>query len=117
MLESQFSYQTSIEESVCLVFDTAKTATGFLSVKVSRFASSGFLLPGFVSVIIWICFYISFQAYRMTKEAIKMFKEGDFTPDAIKDLHISYETMFTQVPIVVKNSHLMNALMLEMQVS
>ena len=46
-----------------------------------------------------------------------MFKEGDFTPDAVKDLHISYETMFTQVPIVVKNSHLMNALMLEMQES
>ena len=54
---------------------------------------------------------------RMTKEAIKMFKEGDFTPDAVKDLHISYETMFTQVPIVIKNSHLMNALMLEMQES
>ena len=53
----------------------------------------------------------------MTKEAIKMFKEGDFTPDAVKDLHISYETMFTQVPIVIKNSHLMNALMLEMQES
>merc|ERR1712130_764058 len=52
-----------------------------------------------------------------TKEAIKMFKEGDFTPDAVKDLHISYETMFTQVPIVIKNSHLMNALMLEMQES
>merc|ERR1712119_34637 len=29
----------------------------------------------------------------------------------------SYETMFTQVPIVIKNSHLMNALMLEMQES
>jgi translation initiation factor 3 subunit H len=87
LLESQFSYQTSIEESVCLIFDTAKTNQGFLSVK----------------------------AYRMTKEAIKMFKEGDFTPDAVKDLHISYETMFTQVPIVIKNSHLMNALMLEMQ--
>jgi len=89
LLESQFSYQTSIDESVCLVFDTAKTSQGFLSVK----------------------------AYRMTKEAIKMFKEGDFTPDAVKDLHISYETMFTQVPIVIKNSHLMNALMLEMQES
>merc|ERR1712210_171022 len=35
----------------------------------------------------------------------------------VKDLHISYETMFTQVPIVIKNSHLMNALMLEMQES
>merc|ERR1712002_1214841 len=55
------------------------------------------------------------KAYRMTKEAIKMFKEGDFTPEAIKDLHISYESMFTPVPIVIKNSHLMNALLLEMQ--
>merc|ERR1712142_952996 len=87
LLESQFSYQTSIEESVCLIFDTAKTAQGFLSVK----------------------------AYRMTKEAIKMFKEGDFSPESIKDLHISYESMYTQVPIIIKNSHLMNALLLEMQ--
>merc|ERR1719436_481153 len=87
LLESQFSYQTSIEESVCLIFDTAKTAQGFLSVK----------------------------AYRMTKEAVKMFKDADFSPEAIKDLHISFETMFTQVPIVVKNSHLMNALLLDIQ--
>merc|ERR1712034_185826 len=47
--------------------------------------------------------------------AIKMFKEGDFSPESIKDLHISFETMFTQVPIIIKNSHLMNALLLEMQ--
>merc|ERR1712051_443390 len=51
---------------------------------------------------------------RMTKEAIKMFKEGDFTPDAVKDLHISYESLFTEVPIVIKNSHLVNALLLEL---
>merc|ERR1719402_1273332 len=62
LLESQFSYQTSIEELVCLIFDTAKTAQGFLSVK----------------------------AYRMTKEAIKMFKEGDFSPESIKDLHTAH---------------------------
>ena len=36
LLESQFSYQTSIDESVCLVFDTAKTSQGFLSVKAYR---------------------------------------------------------------------------------
>lgn len=86
LLESQFSYQTSIEESVCLIFDTAKTGQGFLSVK----------------------------AYRLTPEAIKMFKEGDFSPDAVKDLHVSYETLFTEVPIVIKNSHLVNALLLEL---
>merc|ERR1712172_403722 len=36
LLESQFSYQTSIDESVCLIFDTAKTAQGFLSLKAHR---------------------------------------------------------------------------------
>lgn len=87
LLESQFSYQTSIDESVCLIFDTAKTAQGFLSLK----------------------------AYRMTRDAVKMFKDNDFSPDSIKDLHISFETMFSQVPIVVKNSHLMNALLLDIQ--
>ena len=70
-----------------LVLDTAKTAQGFLSLK----------------------------AYRMTKDAVKMFKDNDFSPDSIKDLHISFETMFTQVPIVVRNSHLMNALLLDIQ--
>ena len=51
----------------------------------------------------------------MTRDAIKMFKENDFSPDSIKDLHISFETMLTQVPIVIKNSHLINALLLDMQ--
>ena len=51
----------------------------------------------------------------MTRDAVKMFKDNDFSPDSIKDLHISFETMFSQVPIVVKNSHLMNALLLDIQ--
>jgi len=85
LLESQFSYQTSIEESVCLIFDTAKTSKGFLSIK----------------------------AFRMTKDAIKMFQDGEFTPEIVKDLKISYQNMFTEVPIIIKNSHLMNALLLE----
>jgi len=87
LLESQFSYQTSIEESICLIFDTAKTAQGFISLK----------------------------AMRLTPDAIKMFKDGDFSPDTIKDLKMSYENMMTEVPITIKNSHLMNALLLEMQ--
>ncbi|XP_023346196.1 eukaryotic translation initiation factor 3 subunit H [Eurytemora carolleeae] len=87
LLESQFCYQTSIEESVCLIFDTAKTSKGFISLK----------------------------AFRLTPEAIKMFKEGDFSPEYVKDLKLSYETMMVEVPIVIKNSHLMNALLLELQ--
>ena len=51
----------------------------------------------------------------MTKDAVRMFKENDFSPDSIKDLKISFETMFTQVPIIIKNSHLMNSLLLEIE--
>merc|ERR1712228_485311 len=35
-LSHNFSYQTSIEESVCLIFDTAKTGQGFLNLKAYR---------------------------------------------------------------------------------
>jgi len=87
LLESQFSYQTSIEESICLVFDTSKTAQGFVSLK----------------------------AFRLTNEALKLVKEGDYTPDTVKDLNISFENLLTEVPVVIKNSHLMNALLLELQ--
>jgi len=87
LLESQFSYQTSIEESICLVFDTSKTAQGFVSLK----------------------------AFRLTNEALKLVKEGDYTPDTVKDLNIGFENLLTEVPVVIRNSHLMNALLLELE--
>jgi len=87
LLESQFSYQTSIDESICLVFDTSKTAQGFVSLK----------------------------AFRLTNDALKLVKDGDYTPDTVKDLNISYENLLTEVPVVIKNSHLMNAVLLELE--
>jgi len=86
LLESHYAYQTSIEESVCLIFDTSKTSKGFLSLK----------------------------AYRLTPEAIKLYKAGDFTPENICKLKVSHDTLFEEVPIVIKNSHLMNELLLEL---
>merc|ERR1719433_552434 len=86
LLESHFAYQTSIEESVGLIFDTAKNSKGFLSLK----------------------------AYRLTPEAIKLYKAAEFTPEFITKLKVSHDTLFEEVPIVVKNSHLMNELLLEL---
>jgi len=90
LLESQFSYQTSnssIEESICLVFDTAKTAQGFVSLK----------------------------AFLLTQDTLKLVKDGDYTAEAVKESGVSYENLLTEVPIVIKNSHLMNALLLELE--
>jgi len=86
LLESHFAYQTSIHESVCLIFDTGKTSKGFLSMK----------------------------AYRLTPMAIKLYKDGEFGAEAIKNAKVTHDSLFQEVPIVVKNSHLVNELLLEL---
>lgn len=87
LLESQHSYQTSIEESVVVVYDTQKSARGFLTLK----------------------------AYRLTPQAIQMCNEKDFTPDALRQLKIGYEKLFVEIPIHIKNSALSNIMMSELQ--
>lgn len=87
LLESQHSYQTSIEESVVVVYDTQKSARGFLTLK----------------------------AYRLTPQAIQMCNEKDFTPDALRQLKIGYEKLFVEIPIHIKNSTLSNIMMSELQ--
>ncbi|XP_030753815.1 eukaryotic translation initiation factor 3 subunit H [Sitophilus oryzae] len=86
LLESQFHYQTSIEESVVVIYDTQKSARGFLTLK----------------------------AYRLTPQAIDMYKEGDFTPEALLKLKVGFENLFTEVPFHVKNSPLTNIMMSEL---
>ncbi|XP_058451127.1 eukaryotic translation initiation factor 3 subunit H [Malaya genurostris] len=86
LLESQYHYQTSIEESVVVIYDTQKSKRGFLTLK----------------------------AYRLTPQAIAMYKEGEFTPEALRNLKVGYENLFLEVPIVIKNSALCNIMMSEL---
>merc|ERR1712168_483738 len=86
LLESQFSYQTSIEESVVLIYDPIKTARGFLSIK----------------------------AYRLTPEAISTVQERDYTPEQLKKMKLGYESIFQEIRVVIQNSHLVNTLMTEL---
>ena len=53
LLDSQFNYQHSIEESIVLVYDPLRTAKGQLSLK----------------------------ALRMTPKLMKMYEAQDFSPD------------------------------------
>eukprot|EP00064_Thunnus_orientalis_P013814 superscaffoldBa00002306_g13854 len=87
LLDSQFSYQHAIEESVVLIYDPIKTAQGSLSLK----------------------------AYRLTPKLMEICKEKDFTPEALKKASIGFEHMFEEVPIVIKNSHLISVLMWELE--
>ena len=42
-------------------------------------------------------------------------KEKDFSPEALKKASITFEHMFEEVPIVIKNSHLISVLMWELE--
>jgi len=86
LLESHFAYQTSIEESICLIFDTAKTRKGLLS----------------------------FKAFRLTPMALKLYKEGDMNAEKVADLKVSHDKLFEEVPISIRNSHLVNQLLLDL---
>ena len=46
--------------------------------------------------------------------AIQLYKDGDFSAEKIKDLKVTHDSLFTEVPIIVKNSHLVNELLLEL---
>ncbi|KAK6632131.1 hypothetical protein RUM44_007161 [Polyplax serrata] len=85
-LESQYHYQISIEESVVIIYDTQKSANGFLTLK----------------------------AYRLTPQAINMYKDSEFTPEALRNLKIGFENLFTEIPIEVRNSPLTNIMLSEL---
>jgi len=87
LLDSQYNYQNSIEESVVLVYDPMRTAKGHLSLK----------------------------ALRLTPKMMKLYGQGDFSPESVKGVGISFDTMFEEVPIVIKNSHLCNVLCCELE--
>lgn len=50
----------------------------------------------------------------MTPQAIELYKEGEFTPEALLKLKVGYESLFTEVPIFIKNSPLTNIMMSEL---
>ncbi|KAI5091712.1 eukaryotic translation initiation factor 3 subunit H-B [Silurus meridionalis] len=87
LLDSQFSYQHAIEESVVLIYDPIKTAQGSLSLK----------------------------AYRLTPKLMEICKEKDFSAECLKKASVGYDNMFEEVPIVIKNSHLISVLLWELE--
>uniref|UniRef100_A0A915I108 EIF3h C-terminal domain-containing protein n=1 Tax=Romanomermis culicivorax TaxID=13658 RepID=A0A915I108_ROMCU len=85
MVESMFDYQNDVEESVVFIYDPVKTSQGLLSIK----------------------------AYRLSAEAMKICY-NDFFPESVKKSKITYENLFEEVPITIKNSSLANICLTEM---
>eukprot|EP00051_Salpingoeca_urceolata_P026929 m.479323 g.479323 ORF g.479323 m.479323 type:complete len:336 (+) comp21402_c0_seq1:185-1192(+) len=82
----QFQHQSSIEESVVLIYDPVKTLNGSLS----------------------------FKAFRLTKKFMDLFRDQDFTPARIKKERFSFDGVFEEVPVVIRCSHLSRVLIDEL---
>ncbi|KAM7451921.1 Eukaryotic translation initiation factor3 subunit H [Porites harrisoni] len=88
LLDSQFSYQSSIEESVVLIYDPWKTSQGMLSLKV----------------------------FRLSNKMMAMYKEAEFNAEKLAKSGLSFEAMFEEIPLVIRNSSLVNTLLCEIEV-
>ncbi|XP_064484357.1 eukaryotic translation initiation factor 3 subunit H-like [Ornithodoros turicata] len=87
LLESQFGYQTNITESVVLIYDPVRTTRGFLSLR----------------------------AFRLTDSSMKLMADGEFGPENFKSSRCSFETIFEEIPVVIRNSHLANIMLCELE--
>ncbi|XP_046856886.1 eukaryotic translation initiation factor 3 subunit H-like [Xenia sp. Carnegie-2017] len=83
LLESQYSYQNSIAESVVLVYDPLKTSQGILS----------------------------FKALRLSQKMMHLFADKEFTPNSLTKAGMKHDEMFEEIPLVIKNSNLVNTLL------
>ena len=84
-LESQFTYQTSIEESVVLIYGILFNMSLIVLLSLHVFFSDPLKTRrGFLHL----------KAYRLTPQAIALYKENDFGADAIKNHHLSFENLY-----------------------
>jgi len=86
-IEDHFMYQSEIEDSIVLIYDPFKTQHGSLFLK----------------------------AYRLTPAMMDLQKKKDFSPEAIKELKLTHENFMEELPVIIKNSHLVNSLLCEIQ--
>jgi translation initiation factor 3 subunit H len=84
-VESVFDYQSTVDDSVVLVYDPIKTSQGMLTIK----------------------------AYRLSEKAMKLCYK-DFSSQSIKRSGLSYENLFEELPVSIKNSHLVNVALCEL---
>jgi translation initiation factor 3 subunit H len=88
LVEDMFEYQSTLEDAVVLIYDPVSTCQGSLALK----------------------------AYRLSKTAMELCYT-DLSPEAVKKAGLTYSNMFEELPVIIKNSHLINVLLAELAYS
>lgn len=90
VFEAQYAYQSAVEESVVLIYDPVRTSQGLLTLK----------------------------AYRLGPEIMTIVrKDGlEFSMESVRKAKMNVETLFQEIPIRIKNSYFVNAMLSELEV-
>ncbi|VDK47359.1 unnamed protein product [Anisakis simplex] len=89
LVDSLVDYQSSVQDGVVLIYDAVKTRQGQLSIR----------------------------AFRLSTKAYEMSLDNEWTPESVKQSGLSFENMFDELPVVIKNSHLVNVMLAELSLS
>ncbi|PIO70881.1 Mov34/MPN/PAD-1 family protein [Teladorsagia circumcincta] len=89
LVDSMFDYQSNGPDGVVIIYDPVKTRQGQLCLR----------------------------AYRLSVPALELCAKNDWSPDAVKAANLTYQTMFEELPIVIKSSHLVNVMMAELSLA
>uniref|UniRef100_A0AAF5RWV8 Eukaryotic translation initiation factor 3 subunit H n=1 Tax=Wuchereria bancrofti TaxID=6293 RepID=A0AAF5RWV8_WUCBA len=85
-IDSLIDYQASVPDGVVLIYDPVKTRQGQLNIR----------------------------AYRLSTKALEMSLDGDWSPESTRTTGLTYENMLEELPVVIKNSHLVNVMLAEL---
>eukprot|EP01102_Stenamoeba_stenopodia_P002380 TRINITY_DN121_c0_g1_i1.p1 TRINITY_DN121_c0_g1~~TRINITY_DN121_c0_g1_i1.p1 ORF type:complete len:349 (+),score=97.74 TRINITY_DN121_c0_g1_i1:209-1255(+) len=87
MIDTQYKYQVAIPKCVVVIYDPLRTAHGALSLK----------------------------AFRLTEAFMELYKNQDFTVESLRKSNVSFQDIFEEVPIQLRNSNLSNAALYELE--
>lgn len=88
LVETQFNYQKKLSnKAVVLIHDVTRSSMGNLSLR----------------------------AFRLSESFMKAYEDGKFTAKALDDFRLSHVGLFEELPVRVKNSHLVSALLAELE--
>jgi translation initiation factor 3 subunit H len=86
-LDTQFSYQQSLRNIVCIIYDPVRTEEGTLSL----------------------------HAYRLTDAFMKIYSKGDFSSIAFARENVLSSGIIEEVPVSLNNASLVNAALVDLE--
>ncbi|KAF9971816.1 hypothetical protein BGZ73_005146 [Actinomortierella ambigua] len=87
LIEHQFEFQQALNKSVLIIHDVARSSMGNLNLR----------------------------ALRLTPSFMKLYKEKKFTSETLAQSKLSFSNIFEELPITIRNSALLNALLFELE--